>query len=85
MMQVTRVKQDGTAWNFSLHYQIMGYFSHPNAVCEFPPQHTEAGREGKKNFFWPLNFLFSFFFFFCASEELGPSGIRTKLKGQENK
>lgn len=62
MMQVTRVKQDGTAWNFSLHYQIMGYFSHPNAVCEFPPQHTEAGREGKKNFFWPLNFLFSFFF-----------------------
>lgn len=63
MMQVTRVKQDGTAWNFSLHYQIMGYFSHPNAVCEFPPQHTEAGREGKKNFFWPLNFLFSFFFF----------------------
>lgn len=79
MMQVTRVKPDGTAWNFSLHYQIMGYFSHPNAVCEFPLQHTDAGREGKKKFFWP------FFFFCCASEELGPSGIGTKLKGQENK
>lgn len=47
MMQVTRVKQGARAWNFSLHLQIMGDFSHPNAVLEFSPQHTKARRERK--------------------------------------
>lgn len=41
----------------SLHLQIMGYFFHPNIVCEVPPQHTEARKEGKKEFFWPFFFL----------------------------
>lgn len=78
MIQVTRVKHGRTAWSFSLHLQIMGYFSHSSAVCEFPPQYTEARREGKNNSFGP-------YFFSCISEELGPSGMGTKLKGQENK
>lgn len=57
MMQDTSVKHGRTAWSFSLHLQIMGYFSHPNAVCEFPPQYTEIRREGKKNSFGPLFFF----------------------------
>lgn len=48
--------------------------------------HSTQRQEGKEKriFSGPLIFYF-LFFFFCASEELGPSGIGTKLKGQENK
>lgn len=47
MMQATRVKQGGTVWNFSLHLQIMGYFSHPNAVCVSTTAHR-GKKERKK-------------------------------------
>lgn len=58
MMQVTRVKTGGTAGNSFLHLQIMGYFSHPNAVSFHHSTQWQEEKE-KINSFGPFIFFFS--------------------------
>lgn len=64
MMQVTKVKQGGTAWNFALHLQIMGYFLTLMLCVSF--HHSTQRQEGKEKII-----LLVFYLFFSSASEDG--------------
>lgn len=59
-------------------YRSWGTF--PTLVLCVSFHHSTQRQEGKEKII-----LLALIFFSCISEELGPSGMGTKLKGQENK